>query len=103
MTAKRDLRIEVRSDQIVVSLPRSLYRVTYRKPANSLQLLAENIPDKEDRYAPMKLADFLAKAWKLANDKARELGWIKYRKKRRVLLSGRCYRYFNIFLSTSCS
>jgi len=76
MTAKRDLRIEVRSDQIVVSLPRSLYRVTYRKPPNSLQLFAENIPDKEDRYAPMKLADFLAKAWKLANDKARELGWI---------------------------
>jgi hypothetical protein len=76
MTAKRDLRIEVRSDQIVVSLPRSLYRVTYPKPPNSLQLLAENIPDKEDRYAPMKLADFLAKAAKLANDKARELGWI---------------------------
>jgi hypothetical protein len=50
--------------------------VTYRKPPNSLQLLAENIPDKEDRYAPMKLADFLAKAAKLANDKARELGWI---------------------------
>jgi hypothetical protein len=44
--------------------------------AHSLQLLAENIPDKEDRYAPMKLADFLAKAAKLANDKARELGWI---------------------------
>jgi hypothetical protein len=76
MTAKRDLRIEVRSDQIVVSLSRSLYRVTYCKPPTSLQLLAENIPDKEDRYAPMKLADFLAKAAKLANDKARELRWI---------------------------
>ena len=49
MTAKRDLRIEVRSDQIVVSLPHSLYRVTYRKPPNFLQLLAENVPDKEDR------------------------------------------------------
>jgi hypothetical protein len=76
MTEKRDLRNEVRGDQIVVSLPRSLYRATYYKAANSPQLLAENIPDKEDRYAPMKLADFLAKAWKLANDKARELGWI---------------------------
>ncbi len=77
MTAKRDLRIEVRSDQIVVSLPRSLYRVTYSKPTNSPQLLAGDIPDKEDRYAPMKLADFLAKAGKLANAKARELGWIE--------------------------
>jgi hypothetical protein len=72
MTEKRDLRVEVRGDQIVVSLPRSLYRVTYYKPANSQQLLAWHIPDKEDRYAPLKLADFLAKAWK----PARELGWI---------------------------
>jgi hypothetical protein len=36
------------------------------------QLLAWHVPDKEDRYAPLKLADFLAKAWK----PARELGWI---------------------------
>jgi hypothetical protein len=49
-----------------------LYRVTYYKPANSQQLLAWHIPDKEDRYAPLKLADFLARAWK----PARELGWI---------------------------
>ena len=25
---------------------------------------------------PMRLSDFLARAWKLANDKARVLGWI---------------------------
>jgi hypothetical protein len=56
--------------------PKPLGPVTYYKAANSSQLLAGNIPDKEDRYAPIKLADFLAKAWKLANDKARELGWI---------------------------
>jgi hypothetical protein len=77
MTDKRDLHVEVQGDQIVVTLPRSLYRVTYYKQAKSPQLLAWDIPDREDRYAPMKLADFLAKAWKLANEKARELGWIK--------------------------
>jgi hypothetical protein len=28
------------------------------------------------REASVMMAEFLARAWKLANDKARELGWI---------------------------
>lgn len=34
------------------------------------------ISDKDDPKVAMKLSEFLASAWKLANDKARELGWI---------------------------
>jgi hypothetical protein len=49
--------------------------VTYYKPKNASHLLAKNIPDRDDPRIPMKCAEFLAKAWKLANDKARELGW----------------------------
>jgi hypothetical protein len=30
----------------------------------------------DDRRIEMRKSEFLAKAWKLANDKARELGWI---------------------------
>ena len=33
--------------------PKPLGPVTYYKAANSSQLLAGNIPDKEDRYAPI--------------------------------------------------
>ena len=50
--------------------------VKYHKPANSPQLLARSFPRKEDGGVSMTLADFLTAAYKLANDKARELGWI---------------------------
>ena len=43
---------------------------------DSPQLLAKSFPRKEDRRVSMSLADFLTAACKLANDKARELGWI---------------------------
>ena len=52
------------------------YVMTYHKSVNSPQLLARSFPRKEDRRVSMSLADFLTAAYKLANDKARELGWI---------------------------
>jgi hypothetical protein len=70
------LRIEVWDDDIIVSLPGTIYTVTYFKPANSPQLLARNFPRDDDSRIPMTQAEFLTRAWKLANDKARELGWI---------------------------
>ena len=66
-------------DEILVTLPQSHYAVTYYKPKNSNQLLAKRISDKDDPRIPMTGAEFLAKAWKLANNKAREVGWIKAR------------------------
>ncbi len=50
--------------------------MTYYKPAVSAQLLAKGFVHKSDARAPMTSAEFFAKAWRLANDKARELGWI---------------------------
>jgi hypothetical protein len=50
--------------------------VTYFKLERAPQLLAKDISDRDDPRLPMTGAEFLAKAWKLANDKARELGWI---------------------------
>jgi hypothetical protein len=70
------MQLDVRDDEIIVTLPRTSYSVTYYKPANSPQLLARNFPMEDDRRSSMSLSDFLARAWKLANDKARELGWI---------------------------
>jgi hypothetical protein len=76
MTDDRDLNVEVHGDEIVVSLPHTHYTVTYYKPSNSPQLLAKRFPGKDDPHARMTHAEFLAQAWKLANDKARELRWI---------------------------
>jgi len=70
------LRIDVVDDEIIIDLPATTYSVTYYKPANSPQLLAKNISQEDDRRTPLKLSDFLARAWQAANEKARELGWI---------------------------
>ena len=74
--AAHDLHIEVEGGGIVVTLPGTSYAVTYYKPANSRQLYGKNFPEEVDRRSPISQAAFVGKAWKLANDKARELGWI---------------------------
>jgi hypothetical protein len=69
--------VGVQGSEIVVSASGTdYYVVKYPKPVNSPQLLARSFPRKEDRSVSMTLADFLTAAHKLANDKARELGWI---------------------------
>ena len=73
--ATSELRIQVVDDEIIVTLPGSHYSVTYCKPAKSPQLLAKCISDRDDPRVAMRLSEFLASAWRLANDKARELGW----------------------------
>ena len=71
------LRVAVQGSEIIVSASGTdYYVIKYHKPANSPQLLARTFPRKEDRSVCMSLADFLTAAYKLANDKARELGWI---------------------------
>ena len=70
------LDIEVVDGEIVVTAPFTSYTVTYYKPAKSPQLLAKRIASRDDPTSAMTLSEFLARAWKAANDKARELGWI---------------------------
>jgi hypothetical protein len=50
--------------------------VTYYKLAKSPQLLAKRFPGKDDPHARLTHAEFLARASNLANEKARDLGWI---------------------------
>jgi hypothetical protein len=76
MTERDNLHVEVRGDEIIVALPLTSYSVTYYKPASSHHLLAKNLTHEDDLRVRMTSAEFLAIAWRLANDKARELGWI---------------------------
>ena len=71
------LRVDVQGSEIVITASNSDYMMTYHKPASSPRLLAKSFPRKEDRRVSMTLAGFLTSAYKLANDKARELGWIE--------------------------
>ena len=74
--APDDLHVEVDGDEVMVALPGTRYAVTYYKPADSRQLLGKHFPEEVDRRSPISQAAFVGKAWKVANEKARELGWI---------------------------
>jgi hypothetical protein len=70
------LRVQVVGGDIVVTLPGSRYAVAYYKPESSPSLLMRYSTSEDDPRSPMTGGEFLAQAWKLANNKARELGWI---------------------------
>ena len=70
------LGMQVVGDEIILTLLGTIYSVTYYKRKGSPGLLAKDIANKDDRRIQMTAAEFLAKAWRAANDKARDLGWI---------------------------
>ena len=77
MAAKVGLHVDVQGDDIIVTLPGTSYVVTYyRATAFPQQLLTKSHSGREDQNAPMTQAEFHARAWKAANDKAKGLGWI---------------------------
>jgi hypothetical protein len=69
-----ELDCQIQGNEIIVSMPDTGWSVTFYKSANSPQLLAK--AREKERGGVMGEADFFARAWILANDKARELGWI---------------------------
>jgi hypothetical protein len=70
------LELEVQGGDITITLPGTSYSVTYYKPKNSRHLLAKYIMGEDNPRVAMTHAEFLEAAWRLANHKARELGWI---------------------------
>jgi hypothetical protein len=74
--AFKDVLKRYKRGDIIVTAPGTSYTVTYYKPKDSPQLLAKRIASADDPRVAMTLSEFLAEAWRLANNKARELGWI---------------------------
>ncbi|MGZ5917933.1 MAG: hypothetical protein ACXWJ4_11575 [Methyloceanibacter sp.] len=70
-----ELHVEVQGGEIIVTLPHSIYSVTYYKSPTE-HLAAKMLPVTYDPNAVLTSDEFLSRAWKLANDKARERGWI---------------------------
>ena len=64
-----DLRVEVRTGQIIVRQPVIGFCAIYCKRADRTQLKLKYRTEMEDN-------ELLARAWRAANTKARELGWI---------------------------
>jgi hypothetical protein len=72
----QQLELYVEGVDIIVTMPGTKYTVTYYKPDKSPQLYARLITAKDDPRAPVNLSQFIGAAWRAANAKARELGWI---------------------------
>ncbi len=70
-----NLHCQVSDGEIVITLPGSAYCVSYRKSPNSSQLVRDAFTSDRSNE-PISRTEFLAKAWEVANEKARELGWI---------------------------
>ena len=70
------LCVQVIDHEIVVTVPGFRYSATYCKSYDARHLVARNVPITDDLRITMKKSEFLVAAKKLANDKARELGWI---------------------------
>jgi hypothetical protein len=68
-----DLAVEVNGPDIIVRSPGTGYCIIYRRVRDEPLLMAvepmRNDPDAEE-------ARFLARAWKAAHAKAKELGWL---------------------------
>jgi hypothetical protein len=66
MTDTKDVNVEVRGEDIIITAPGTDHLVIYSKREGSVELRARKL------YGPL---DFRLRAWTLANHKAQELGW----------------------------
>jgi hypothetical protein len=76
MDNPHELRVKVQGDDIIVTMEATGFRVVYRKPHREPWLVAKGNYFPDEQKGPITRAEFLAQAWKAANEKARKLGWI---------------------------
>jgi hypothetical protein len=67
------LHVEL-GQEIIITMPGTICRVAYRKRADASELVATFV--NYDEHASISRPEFLARSWRIAMDKARELGWI---------------------------
>jgi hypothetical protein len=69
-----NLRVEIQGHYVVVAMRGTCLKARFRKQ-DAHWLAMDGY--EEDSEAPITLKEFRAVAWEAANEKARELGWIK--------------------------
>jgi hypothetical protein len=74
MTTSLKFRVEAADEDLVVTLDGTTYMVRYCKADNQAGLRLFHT--RGDPRAPIHDIHFLARAWQLANTKAKELGWV---------------------------
>jgi hypothetical protein len=74
MTNSLKFRVEAAVEDVVVTLDGTTYMVRYCRADNQAGLKLFHA--RGDDSAPIHGIHFLARAWQLANTKAKELGWV---------------------------
>ena len=75
LTDDADLSTEVNGNRILVRSPNGSFRVIYHLPSGASQLILGS--EWWSRASLQRLARLRARAWRLANDAATELGWFE--------------------------
>ena len=70
-----NLRVEVRGNTIMVAMRGTCFRAKYRKQEAPWLATHEYGPD--DPEAAVTFSEFRNLAWQAANDRARQLGWVR--------------------------
>jgi hypothetical protein len=70
-----NLRVDVRGNTILVAMRGTCFRAKYRKQEAPWLATDEFGPDDPD--APISFSEFRNLAWGVANDAARQLGWVQ--------------------------
>jgi len=70
------ISLDVAGNEMLVTLRGTSYAVIYLKRSGATGLLAKAFMQDDDPCVTVTSAEFLEVAWKVAIDKARELGWI---------------------------
>jgi hypothetical protein len=68
-----DFSIEIQGDHIVVTIPGTTFSAIYRRDASGMDRVGVT---GSDLSAPISVRDFITRADELADEKARQLGWI---------------------------
>jgi hypothetical protein len=74
MTKNLTFRVEAVEEDVVVTLDGTNCMVRYCKSDNQTEL--KLFHTRGDERAPIHDVHFFARAWQLANAKAKELGWV---------------------------
>jgi hypothetical protein len=72
---KSRIRVDLDGQRLIVTMSETAYRIVFYKHPGEPRLVEAN-SIAVDKEAPMCHADFENLAWKAANAKAREFGWI---------------------------
>ena len=68
-----DLNIEIKWNRIIITMRGTDFSATYRREVSGISRVGLT---GSDLNAPISLRDFVTRADEVADDKARQLGWI---------------------------